>query len=140
MSDPNCVFCKIIAGTIPAVKVLDTPEVVAFLDIGPLAPGHTLLIPREHHENLLDAPPAVLASLVAEAPRLARAILRATGAEGLNVLQNTGRCAGQVVAHLHLHLVPRREGDRLGFRWNTQTYAEGEAHAVRSAIVEALQG
>lgn len=138
MGDPSCVFCRIAAGAVPAARVLDTAEVTAFLDIGPLAPGHTLLIPKQHCESVLDASPAVLAALTAELPRLAAAIIRATGAEGLNVLQNTGASAGQVVPHLHLHLIPRRAGDHLGFRWNAGRYAEGESEAVRSAIVAAL--
>jgi len=138
MGDPSCIFCRIAAGDVPAAKVLDTAEATAFLDIGPLAPGHTLLIPRQHYESILDVSPAILAAVAAELPRLARAIINATGAEGLNVLLNTGASAGQVVPHLHWHLIPRRAGDHLGFRWNAGRYAEGESDAVRSAIVAAL--
>ena len=140
MAGPNCVFCKIVAGEIPSFRVLDTPEVLAFLDVGPLAPGHTLLIPKRHYESILDVPTDALASLTAELPRLAGAILHATGATGLNVLQNTGRPAGQVVFHLHFHLIPRREGDRLGFRWDAGAYGPGEAESVRSKIVGELPG
>jgi histidine triad (HIT) family protein len=138
MSGQDCVFCKIATGEIPSIRLLDSPAVLAFLDIGPLAPGHTLLIPKQHHESILDVPPPILAVLTAELPRLAGAILRATGAPGLNILQNTGRPAGQAVFHLHFHLIPRREGDRLGFRWAAGAYAPGEAELVRSKIVAEL--
>lgn len=140
MSASNCIFCKIASGEIPSIRLLDTPDVLAFLDIGPLAPGHALLIPRQHYESILDVPPQALATVTAVLPRLAGAILHATGAPGMNILQNTGRSAGQVVLHLHFHLIPRREGDRLGFRWDAGTYAPGEAESVRSKIIAGLEG
>ncbi|MFO0974348.1 MAG: HIT domain-containing protein [Phycisphaerae bacterium] len=137
-ADPACVFCKIIAGQIPALRVLDDEAVVAFLDVGPLAPGHTLLVPREHHARLADLPAAAAAAVGAHLPRLAGAILKATGATGLNLLQNSGRVAGQVVEHVHFHLIPRRENDGLGFRWNAGAYTAGQADAVAAAIRAAL--
>jgi len=139
-SAPNCVFCKIAAGIIPAVKVLETGACIAFLDIHPLAPGHTLLIPRQHVENILDAPGELLAALGAELPRLAGAIVRTTGASGLNLLQNTGESSGQLVFHLHFHLIPRRSGDGLGYRWNAGSYAPGQAEALRDKLLEDLRG
>jgi histidine triad (HIT) family protein len=139
-SASNCVFCKIAAGVIPAAKVLETRACVAFLDIHPLVPGHTLLIPRQHVQNILDAPGELLAELCAELPRLAGAILRATGASGLNLLQNTGESSGQLVFHLHFHLIPRQSGDRLGYRWNAGSYAPGQAEALRDKLLEDLRG
>jgi histidine triad (HIT) family protein len=138
MQKPDCVFCKIASGIIPALKVLDTPDSVAFLDVAPLAPGHTLLIPRDHHDSILDVPPAVLHAVTAHLPRLAGAILRLTGATGLNVLQNTGGSSGQAVFHLHFHLIPRRSRDGLGFRWNTRKYAPGEGEALQTKLLNAM--
>lgn len=134
-SSPDCIFCKIASGGIPSLKVFETSELLAFLDVGPLAPGHTLLIPKAHYESVLDAPPDVLSRLVGCLPVLSRAILKATGATGINVLQNTGESAGQVVPHLHLHLIPRREGDGLGFRWRSGKYSTGEGEAVRDRVI-----
>ncbi|MEK6643041.1 MAG: HIT family protein [Planctomycetota bacterium] len=136
MSD--CIFCKIACGDIPCAKVLETPDCVAFLDIAPLAPGHTLLIPRQHIADITSAPPEMVTSLALELPRLAHAVIQSSGASGLNILQNTGASSGQAVFHLHIHLIPRREGDSLGFRWNAGSYGTGEGEAMRQRIVTAL--
>lgn len=139
MDGSDCIFCKIGRGDIPALRVLETPDLLAFLDISPLAPGHTLVIPKRHYESVLDTPPDGLARLTAALPALAGAILRVTEATGLNILQNTGRSAGQAVSHLHFHLIPRREGDSLGFLWNASKYAPGEGEAVQARIMRELQ-
>ncbi len=139
MSASDCIFCKIASGEIPSYRVLETGDAVAFLDISPLAPGHTLLIPKVHCESILDAPVDVVRSLAAELPGLAASIMQATGATGLNVLQNSGKSSGQAVFHLHIHLIPRREDDRLGYRWNAGAYAEGDAEAMLAKIVGNLR-
>jgi len=139
MQKPDCIFCKIASGAIPSLRVLDTPDCLAFLDIGPLSPGHTLLIPKEHYEDILTVPVDALNRLTAHIPRLAAAILEVSGATGLNVLQNTGACAGQAVFHLHIHLIPRTDGDRLGFRWNTTKYAPGEGEAIQTRLLNELK-
>lgn len=138
VSESHCVFCRIASGAIPALRVLESPEAIAFLDIAPLAPGHTLLIPREHYENLLDVPPEALGRIVACLPRLARAVMDVSGATGLNLLQNTGKSSGQAVFHFHIHLIPRRESDHIGYRWNMGTYAGGEEKAIQAGIISAL--
>jgi histidine triad (HIT) family protein len=135
----DCIFCKIASGAIPSLRVLDTPDAIAFLDIGPLAPGHALLIPKQHFDSILDVPDEALHTLTSHLPPLGRAIMRATGATGLNVLQNTGESGGQLVFHLHFHLIPRRPGDSLGFRWNSRKYAAGEGEAVQTAILNELR-
>src|SRR5712675_2835 len=108
MSD--CIFCRIVSGEIASVGIDESSDHLAFLDVGPLAPGHILLIPKKHFDDIRDIPPELLSRLTAELPRLGRAILKATGATGLNVLQNTGASSGQAVFHFHIHLIPRREG------------------------------
>ena len=136
--DPNCIFCKIAAGQIPAAKVLDTDAVVAFLDIAPVAPGHLLVVSKEHYARLAETPPHVVAALAAELPRLTRAVLAATAAPALNVLQNNGREAGQVVDHIHFHLIPRRPGDEFRYHWPRNPYGEGAIEQMRASIAKAL--
>ena len=141
MADPTeCIFCRIIAGEIPSQKILETPDAVAFLDVGPLADGHTLLVPRRHYVTLAEIPSDEFCRIVEPLPRLAAAIEAVTGAKGYNVLQNNGRVAGQVVDHVHFHLIPRAAGDGLGYRWNAGCYPEGRAGELRERIQAALSG
>lgn len=136
MSD--CIFCKLVRGEIPSARVLETDRAVAFLDIGPLNPGHVLVVPREHYESLPDLPDDLAAATAALLPRLCRAVRDATGAEGLNVLVNTGRVAGQSVDHVHWHIIPRHSGDALRWRWPAGRYQGDELEALRSRIAARL--
>lgn len=120
----DCVFCKIACGELDARRVLDTTNCVAFLDAAPLAPGHTLVIPKAHFEGLHDMPEDVVGEIAIATRRVGRAIREVVGAEGYNVLQNNGTVAGQVVMHVHFHVIPRTDGDGLGYRW---TPIPGEA-------------
>ena len=138
--DPDCVFCKIIAGDIPGHIVFESPEMLAFLDIGPLADGHVLLVPREHYETIIDLSPELMAALAKTMRSLGEVLLEVTGAPGFNVLQNNGAVAGQVVNHVHFHLIPRFDGDGLGYRWNAGAYEPGRAEALASAYRVALVG
>jgi histidine triad (HIT) family protein len=137
MSD--CIFCRIVRGDIPSSKVYEDETCVAFLDIGPLAWGHTLVIPKVHYEHLGEMPADEVAKLASALPKLVTAVLAATGAKGLNVLQNNGLVAGQVVAHLHVHLIPRVEGDGLGYRWPAKKYPEGEMEKMHRKVLAALK-
>jgi histidine triad (HIT) family protein len=136
-----CVFCQIIAGEIPAHIVLDEEHMLAFLDIRPLFPGHTLLVPKEHHETFLDLPQGLAEPPFATARRLVRAVEISTGADGsLMVINNK---VSQSVPHLHLHIVPRKFRDGLrGFLWPRKPYpddasAEAVAARIRAALEEA---
>ena len=140
MAEPDCVFCKIVAGELPSERVYEDEATVAFLDINPIAPGHTLVVPKAHCENLLDAPAGVLAAVVGAAQKVAPAVMKATGAEGFNFFQFNGSCAGQVVMHLHFHIIPRRPGDGVAFGWEQGKYGEGEMAALGARIREALGG
>jgi histidine triad (HIT) family protein len=113
----ECVFCKIVAGEIPCTKVFEDGLCIAFLDIGPISPGHTLLIPKAHYETIHQMPADEAAHLARHIPLLAAAVQKAVRAEGINVLQNNGACSGQEVFHVHVHLIPRWPEDGLGFRW-----------------------
>lgn len=139
MQHPDCIFCKIVAGDIPVLRVWESDDCLAFLDAGPLAEGHTLLIPKQHHRDIRDIPADALTAVTRNLPPLAAAVLRATGATGLNVLQNTGASSGQAVFHLHFHLIPRVESDGLGFRWNAGTYDAGRAEAIQSRILDEIK-
>ena len=139
-SDPNCIFCRIIAGEIPAAVVLDTDSVLAFLDIAPVASGHLLVVPKAHHATMAQTPPEVLAALGAELPRLARAVQEATRASGLNIVQNNGRSAGQEVDHLHFHLIPRDPGDQFRVYWPRSKYDGDAAEQIRTKIADLLSG
>ena len=111
-----CVFCEIVAETAPAVRVYEDDDYLAFLDIRPFTRGHTLVIPRGHSVDLTDTPAPVLAGLLTVGQRIARAT-RASGlaATGNNVAINDGKSAFQSVFHIHLHVVPRHDGDKLSF-------------------------
>ena len=139
MSDPDCVFCKIVAERIPGLRVFEDESTLAFLDIGPLAESHLLVIPKAHCERLEDMDPEQLARLTGHIPRLARAVMKVTSAAAYNLLQNNGTEAGQVVPHVHFHIIPRCSGDGLGYRWNASTYKEGRAESLQAQLQAALQ-
>jgi histidine triad (HIT) family protein len=111
-----CVFCEIVAGNAPAVRIHEDDDYLAILDIRPFTRGHTLVIPKRHTVDLTDTPPETCADMVKIAQRIARAA-RESGlhADGNNVVINDGRAAFQSVHHIHLHVLPRRNGDKLSF-------------------------
>jgi histidine triad (HIT) family protein len=108
--DPNNVFAKIIRGELPAYKVYETDKVLAFLDIMPRAPGHTLVIPKAPARNILDIAPDDLAAVALAAQKIAKAAVKVFEADGVTVQQFNEGAGGQVVFHLHLHIVPRKAG------------------------------
>jgi histidine triad (HIT) family protein len=116
-SDPNCIFCKIVAGQIPCHKLHEDADVLAFLDVSPLSEGHCLIIPKAHHVTLETMPDDLAASCGRVMPALARAVLAATGASAYNVLQNNGKAAHQAVGHVHFHIIPKVGGAGLGIGW-----------------------
>jgi len=136
MSD--CVFCRIVAGEIPCTKVYEDDLCLAFMDSGPLADGHTLLIPKKHYEFLHEMPPEEVAHLARRLPAMAKAVQETMGAEGLNVLQNNGRVSGQAVPHVHFHFIPRARGDGLGYRWPAKEadfdVLKEQAEAIRAKL------
>jgi histidine triad (HIT) family protein len=117
MSDPDCLFCKIVAGEVPAQIVDQDDRTVAFMDINPATRGHALVVPRRHAANLLEVEPDELAATVLAAQRLARRVVERLGAEGVNLLNSCGSVAWQTVFHLHFHVIPRYSGDPLRLPW-----------------------
>ena len=135
-ADSRCLFCRIIAGDEAAHVVHSDDATIAFLDVRPLFPGHTLLVPREHHETLADLPSALVAPLFAAAQRISAAIPAALGSEGTFVAMNN--IVSQSVPHLHVHLVPRTKGDGLrGFFWPRLRYPDDDAAAAVAATLRA---
>jgi len=134
----GCLFCRIVAGRVPAHVVLDEPGTLAFLDHRPLFPGHCLLVPRPHHETLADLPADLVPDVFDAVRRLSRAVEEALGADGSFVALNNR--VSQSVPHLHVHVVPRRRKDGLrGFFWPRQRYADDDeatdvARRVRAAL------
>lgn len=134
-----CVFCAIARGEAAANVVHETDRVLAFLDSSPLIPGHTLVIPREHFDTLDDLDEGLVAPLFSVVRRVSRAQQRALGVEGTFTAVNTR--VSQSVPHVHVHVVPRREGDglfRAGMVWVRKRYKNGEADAMAAKLREAL--
>ena len=134
------IFTKILAGEIPCFRVYEDAHVFAFLDIGPLSRGHTLVIPKEPAETLDQLSDEAAAALGRVLPRLSRAILRATGAKAYNVLQNNGTTAHQAVMHVHFHIIPKYEdGSGLGIGWPAGELRLEEGQKIAAAIVGQLE-
>jgi histidine triad (HIT) family protein len=131
------VFSKILRGEIPCHRVYEDEHVLAFLDINPISHGHTLVIPREPAETLDRLSADAAAAIGRVLPRLARAVLAATGARASNILQNNGSLAHQAVEHVHFHIIPKHDdGTGLGIGWRSSALADGAALA--SAIAAKL--
>ena len=120
MSD--CIFCKIVAKEIPATVVYEDDDVFAFMDIGPIIKGHALVISKKHYDPVTETPDEILAKLHGVAKRIAAAQLNGLGADGVNIMQNNGAAAGQVVPHIHVHVIPRFDGDGHHWNWNAKKY------------------
>ena len=130
----DCVFCKIIRGEIPCQRIFDSPHVLAFLDINPLSQGHTVVIPKHHTERLEDLPEEWSVELARSFGLIARAVTGAVGAEAYNLLQNNGSLAGQVVPHVHFHIIPRRADDGLGYRWKAKPASADELRSLAERV------
>jgi histidine triad (HIT) family protein len=116
-ADPDCIFCKIIAGELPATIVDEDERTVSFMDINPGTRGHALVIPRDHATDLLEVPEDDLAACAAAAKRLAARQKEALGADGVNLVNSCGSAAWQTVFHFHVHVIPRYEDDPLQLPW-----------------------
>lgn len=133
----STIFSKIISGELPSFKVYEDEFVLAFLDINPIQPGHTLVVPKVPSETALDADPEDLARLIVVAQRLAKAIIETVGCDGVNFLINNGEAAGQVVFHTHLHIIPRFTDDGVYEEPMPGEYESGEAESLAAAIANA---
>ena len=133
----DCLFCKIIKGEILSTKLYEDEDVYSFLDISPVSKGHTLVIPKKHCTTLLDVPDNLMPKLMKIVKKMAVAVTKAVEAGGFNLKLNNNRVAGQIIDHVHFHIVPRFEGDGLKL-WEGKTYTKGEAEQVKEKIVKFL--
>ena len=117
MRNENCIFCKILNGDIPSTKLYEDDNFAIILDVGPASFGHALVLPKDHYANLFEMPEELLAKLMSLAKVWGEKIVKALGADGMNLVQNNGLAAGQTVFHYHLHMIPRYEGDNVGNLW-----------------------
>ena len=115
--DPNCLFCKIVAGELPSTKVDSDERTVSFMDINPATRGHLLVVPREHSRDLLEIDGQDLSACLATARRMAARAKDKLGADGVNLLNSCGSAAWQTVFHFHVHVIPRYEDDPLRLPW-----------------------
>lgn len=122
----ECIFCKIVAGELPATKVYEDEDTLAFMDIGPVVKGHTLVIPKKHFDPITETPPEVLGKLIAVVQKIAQAQYDGLGADGINVTQANGKTAGQIVPHIHFHVIPRFEDDKHSWNWIPGKYDSTE--------------
>ncbi len=131
----DCLFCKIISGQLPCEKVYEDEDTFALLDIHPINRGHTLVVPKVHHENMYDTPPEIFAKVMKTAQLLSSKIKDAVGAQGINIGINNDAVAGQLVFHLHVHIIPRFEGDGHG-SWHGNPYQDGEISSIGDIIAQ----
>ncbi len=131
----NCIFCKIIKGEIPSCKVYEDDKVYAFLDIGPINPGHTLVIPKEHHVGSSSIPEDIAGRMFKVGSRIGVALKRAMDYDGFNLHLADGSCAGQVVMHAHLHVVPRGVEDNFRWNWRQTPYESDAARSEAAAKI-----
>jgi histidine triad (HIT) family protein len=132
--EKDCIFCKIAAGQIPCFKIYENENVLAFLDIGPVSDGHTLVITKEHCTKLHNCKAESFLAVAAVLPKIAAAVSATAKADGYNILCNNGKAAGQLVEHLHFHIIPRKIGDGVFSRWPAFKYPQGEAEKLTQEI------
>lgn len=130
-----CLFCQIAAREIPASVVYENEQVLAFLDIKPVNPGHTLVIPKKHYANLEEIPAAELSAVMAAVKTVGALLKERLGVIGYNVIENNDPVAGQVINHLHFHIIPRQAGDGHS-SWRQKDYAPGEAEKILEKLHE----
>ena len=134
----NCIFCKIIDGSIPSTVVYEDADFKAIMDISPAAKGHVLILPKKHCADLLSIDPDVASKALMIASKIANAQKKAFNCDGINLLQNSGEAAWQSVFHLHIHLIPRYKDDKVMVPWEHLSYADGEAEEYAAKICACL--
>jgi diadenosine tetraphosphate (Ap4A) HIT family hydrolase len=134
----SCVFCAIVAGEAPAIRIYEDDGYLAFLDIRPFIRGHTLVVPKQHSADLTDTPPQTLADMVTIGQRIAKAARATELADATNIGINDGRPAFQTVLHIHLHVLPRRNGDKLSVAKGMLLRRDPDREATGQILREAL--
>lgn len=140
-ADAECVFCHIVAGEAPAASVFEDDGFIAFMDINPINPGHVLVLPKVHRETLFDLDDREVVALFLRVAQIADAVKDAVGADGMNIGQNNGRAANQIVDHVHVHVIPRYEDDSPAGRWpDRKTVPVEDLEAVAQEIRGVVRG
>lgn len=134
MPDQDCIFCRIVAGELPAHIVDEDEHTVTFMDIAPANPGHLLVIPRRHARDLLEIEPPELEAVVTAAQRAARRLSDRLGADGVNLLNSCGSAAWQTVFHFHMHVIPRHHDDPLRLPWQPEQGDQDEIAATAERL------
>jgi histidine triad (HIT) family protein len=134
----SCVFCAIVAGEAPAIRIYEDEDYLAILDIRPFTRGHTLVIPKRHTIDLTDTPPETLGEMITIGQRIARAARATELADATNIGINDGRAAFQTVSHIHLHVLPRRDGDKLSLAKGLVLRRDPDREATGRILREAL--
>jgi histidine triad (HIT) family protein len=136
----DCTFCRIVSRGLPCYRVYEDEKTLAFLDINPIAPGHTLVVPKAHREGLADLSPDDAQAVILTLQRTVRGLEKALAPEGLNLIANRGRAAGQMIFHFHFHIIPRYSGDGIEFRIRRGKLSpetlEGVAARIRACLEE----
>lgn len=134
----DCIFCKIIKGEIPHHIIYQDGDTFAFLDIKPINKGHTLVIPKKHYENIYEIPEDILKKVILTTQKIAKSIKEVLKPNGMNITLNNESAAGQVVPHLHFHIMPRYNGD--GYQlWEGSEYKKDEGEEISSKIRQHLK-
>jgi histidine triad (HIT) family protein len=127
-----------VVGKIPVTKIYEDEVILAFLDINPVSDGHTLVMPKKHFEKLNDCPAELLEQVVSRLGKIAGVVTKVMDSEGYNVLCNNGKVAGQLIGHLHFHIIPRNTGDGVFDRWPCYKYEEGRIKEIAAKICKNL--
>lgn len=134
MKDDNCIFCKIAAGKIPSNTLYENDSFRVILDIAPAAKGHAIVLPKAHMADLFAMDADIAATALPVITKVAGALKEALSCDGINLMQNNGKAAGQTIFHLHFHIIPRFHDDGLTIPGQTTTYDEGEAEALAAKV------
>lgn len=134
MKKDDCIFCKLANGDIPTNSIYEDDDFKVILDAAPATKGHCLILPKEHFADLLETDETVLAKALPLAKKIAKRQKEVLGADGVNILQNNGSEAGQTVFHLHIHIVPRYEGEKEILTWGHQDFSEEETKEIQKAL------
>jgi len=135
---PDCIFCRIISGELPSLKVYEDDYIFSFLDINPINPGHTLVIPKNHHHDMISTPDDLVSKLWLAAKKISIAVKTVTNADGINFGVNNGEAAGQDVLHIHIHIIPRFKHDDFT-NWPTKKFNQTEAKNIAEQIKNKLK-
>lgn len=130
----NCIFCKIANGEIPAATIHEDENFRVILDLGPASKGHALILPKAHAANIYELPDEMAEKAILLAKKMAGKMTKALDADGLNIVQNNGKAAGQTVFHFHMHLIPRYDGDQVDLGWTPGTLTDADKEEILNKL------